>query len=105
MGTSQAHTAKEHEGSSARKKWTLRRTLVEVQRGGFAKTNLGSMSAFPIARDGRCPHREHTVQHVSPDESLLGTSVKEHHATKRREGVNPAVNRDLRGERGVVKEE
>ena len=36
------------------------------------------------------------IQHVAPDEGLWGTSVKERHATKRREGVSSAVNRDLR---------
>ena len=70
-----------------------------VQRDRFAKTTPGSRSAFPFARDGYCPHREHAIQHVASDEGMWGTSVTERHATKRRKGVRSPVIRDL-----VVKE-
>ena len=73
-----------------------------LQRGRFAKTTPGSRNVFSFVRDGCCSHREYAIQHVAPDEGLWGTSVKERHATKRREGVSSAVNRSLRGERGVV---
>ena len=38
-----------------------------------------------------------------PDQGPKATSVKERLTTKHREGVRSAVNRDLRGERGIVK--
>ena len=40
------------------------------QRGKFGKTIPGSRSAFPSARDGCGPDREHAIQHVVPDEGL-----------------------------------
>ena len=62
-----------------------RRTL---RRGRFAKTTPEI--------------EEHAIQYVASDEGLWGTSVKERHATKGRESVSSAVNRGLRGGRGVV---
>ncbi|CAN0002495.1 unnamed protein product, partial [Laminaria digitata] len=46
-GITQAHTAREHVGSSARNIWTLRRTLVEVFRGA-------DPSNPPQDRETRC---------------------------------------------------
>ena len=77
----------------------VRRSL---QRGRFANTTPGLRNAFPFARDGCCPHGENATQYVASDEGLWGTSVKERHSTKRREGISSAVNNDLRCERGVV---
>ena len=42
------------------------------------------------------------IHYVASDESLWGTGVKDRHATVGREGVSSALNRDLRGKRGVV---
>ena len=73
-----------------------------LQRSRFAKTTPGTRSVFPLARDGCCPHRKHAIQYVASDEILWGTSIEERHATIRREGVSATVNRNLRGERGIV---
>ena len=66
------------------------------------QTTSEPRSELPLARDGCCPHREHAIQYVAPDESLWGTSAKERHATIGREGVSFTVNRNLRGKKGVV---
>ena len=42
------------------------------------------------------------MQHIAPDEGLWGTNIKEGHAIMKREDVSPAVNHNLRGERGVA---
>ena len=73
-----------------------------LQRGRFAKTTPGTRSAFPLARDGCCLHREHAIQYVASDETLLGTNVKDRRATVGREGVSSTVNRNLSGKIGVV---
>ena len=93
-GRTQAHTARKHVGSSAQKKWTLRRTLVEVCRGADSPKPPQDRGAHfrSHATDAACPHREHVIQYVASDEGLWGTSVKEHHATIWREGVSSTVN-------------
>ena len=55
-----------------------------------------------VERGGCGPYREHAIQHVAPDEGLWRTCVEERQATKRRESVSFAVNRDLGGKISVV---
>ena len=73
-----------------------------LQSGRFVKTIPESRNSFPFSRYGCCSHREHVIQYAASDKEPWGTSIKGRHATKRCEGVSSAVNRDLRGERGVV---
>ena len=102
-GTTQAHTAREHVGSSARKKWTLRRMLVKVCRGADSPNPTpGTRGAIPFAHNGCRPNRARAIHYVTSDKRLWGTSFKERHATIGRDSVFSLVNRNLRGKRGVV---
>ena len=89
-------------GSSARKKWTLRRTLVEVCREADSPKPPQDRGAHLGSHATDAAPTKSVIQYVASDEGLWGTSVKEHHVTIGREGVSSAVDRDLRGERGVV---
>lgn len=90
-------------GSNFRDNWTLRRTSVEVFRGTGrpsppqdrgAQFNTHAADAAPIEN-----MRSKTSRLMKVCEKPF---VEDHDATKRREGVSPAVNRDFGGMRGVT---
>ena len=59
------------------------------QRGRFAKTTSGTRAAGPLARRRGGAYQKHTIQHVTSDEGLGGTSIEERHAPGRRMASTP----------------
>ena len=72
------------------------------QRGRFAKTTPGTKAAGPLARRRGGAYQKHTIQHVTSDEGLGGTSIEERHATVRRHGVTSAMYCNFGSKRNVV---
>ena len=72
------------------------------QRGRFAVTSPRARVAGPLARRRSSAYRKHTIQHVTSDEGLGGTSIEERHATVRRHGVTSAMYCNFGSKRNVV---